>query len=153
MASARVVALALLMIAGSVAPVRAQAPSASASPECVAEFAALRSAVEKKGMAAKAGADSRVSRQELCKLVTAYSAAETKWVKYVETNMSRCGIPESVVSQLQTVHARTAEGQRKLCAVGFSPGDLREMNPDYRFGLPTQPNDLPAKTLPRISGR
>ena len=72
MASARVVALAFLMIAGSVAPLRAQAPWASAPPECAAQFTALRSQVEKTGMAAKAGADNRVSRQELCKLVNAF---------------------------------------------------------------------------------
>jgi hypothetical protein len=119
----------------------------------VARFAALRSEVEKTGMAAKAGADNRVSRQEMCKLVAAYSAAETKWVRYVEKNMSRCAIPDSVASQLKTVHAKTADGQKKLCAAGVSTGNLRENDPDYRLGPPTQPNNLPAKFLPRISGR
>ena len=73
-------------------------------------------------------------------------------MKYVEMNLSRCGIPDAVLSQLKTVHARTTEGRKKLCAA-LSPGDLRENNPDYRFGPPTQPDDFPLKSLPLFSGR
>src|SRR5262249_35278322 len=122
--------------------------------ECMRRFAALRSEVEKKGMAARVGSEKRVARGEMCKLVTAYSAAEAERMAYVDTTMSRCGIPMDIVVQLKTVHAKTAEGRKKVCAIGFSPpGDLRETNPDHRFGPPTQPNDFPAKSLPRISGR
>jgi hypothetical protein len=32
------------------------------------------------------------------KLVTAYSAAEVKWVKYAEINMTKCGIPKEIVT-------------------------------------------------------
>jgi hypothetical protein len=74
-------------------------------------------------------------------------------VKYVKVNMSRCGIPTDIVVQLEMARAKTAEGQKKLCAAGSSPVDLHEYNPDYRFGPPTQPNDFPAKSLPRVSGR
>src|SRR5262249_52780179 len=86
--------------------------------ECMTKFTVLRSEVEKRGMAAKAGSEKQVSREEMCKLVTAYSAAEIKWVKYAEGNMSKCGIPKEIVHQLKTVHARTADGQKKLCAAG-----------------------------------
>ena len=111
-------------------------------------------------MAAKAGSETRVSREEMCKLVTAYGAAEIKWLKYAEMNMTKCGIPYSVVNQMTTVHIKTLEGQKKLCAAGLEPGDLRENHPDFRsgpadfrFGPPTQPIDLPPRFLPRISGR
>jgi hypothetical protein len=52
------------------------------------------------------------------KLVTAYSAAEVKWVKYAEINMTKCGIRKEIVTQLKTVHVRTADGQKKLCSAG-----------------------------------
>jgi hypothetical protein len=183
MTSARGVVLGLVLAAGPVGAAHAQAPWPGESQaeairpsdapqvplptplnvvqqQCIAEFAALRSKVEKTGMAAKAGAEKRVSRKELCKLVTAYSAAETNWLTYAETNMTKCGIPDHIVTQVKTVHAKTAEGQIKLCAAGFSPAGLRENNldygfgpPDYGFGPPTQPIDLPPKFLPRFSGR
>src|SRR5262249_56193036 len=68
--------------------------------------------------AARAGAEKQVAREELCKLVTAYSAAEAKWVKFAETNMAKCGIPKEIVHQLKTVHAKTADSQKRVCAAG-----------------------------------
>jgi hypothetical protein len=72
----RVVALALLVVAGSVGAARAQAPSpgrsqeapwsSEAPQECVAKFTAMRSEVEKLGMAARGGSEQRVSRAEMC---------------------------------------------------------------------------------------
>jgi hypothetical protein len=94
-----------------------------------------------------------LSRAEICTLVAAYSTAESKWVQFVEMNMTKCGIPDSIVDQMKTVHVTTVQGQTKLCAAGLEPGDLREHHPDYRLGPPTQPNDLPLKSLPRVSGR
>ena len=187
MTSRRVVVLALLVAAGSIGDVRAQDPGSgkSATPggepwavpaelllgqpdtslnECVAQFKELRAQVEREGLAAKAGAEKRLPRVEMCKLVTTYSAAEMKWVQFAEMNMTKCSIPNETVNQIKTVHARTAEGQKKVCAVGLGPGDLREDGPDYRYGPdyrwrgpgyrwdpPVRPNDY--KFLPRFSGR
>jgi hypothetical protein len=140
----------VLVLAGSAGTASAQASSAAAQPlpECVTQFTAIRSDVEQRGLAAKAASEKHASRAEMCKLVTAYGAAESKWIEFAEGNMSKCGIPKDIVAQLKTVHARTAEGQKKLCTAGFqpgfapedaprfAPGDLRE---DYRFGPPTEP--------------
>jgi len=48
---------------------------------CVAEFGKLREDVQKCGLAAKAASQYKVSRGEMCKHITAYTAAELKWVK------------------------------------------------------------------------
>ena len=87
-------------------------------PECMTQFTALRGEVEKRGMAAKTAGEKRATREEMCKLVTAYGEAETKWIKFVAGNLTKCGIPKELVTQLKTVHAKTAEGQKKLCAAG-----------------------------------
>ena len=47
-------------------------------PECVTQFTSLRAEVEKRGMAAKTASEKRASREEMCKLVTAYGDADTK---------------------------------------------------------------------------
>jgi len=93
-------------------------PPPGGQQDCVAPFTALRTEVEKRGMAAKTASEKRASREEMCKLVTAYGDAEVKWIKYTESNMSKCGIPKELVTQLKTVHAKTADGQKKLCAAG-----------------------------------
>jgi len=193
MTSVRIVALALLLAAGVIGVARGQtswpgeppvepawpseAPRAPAllmpnavQQECVARFTALRSQVEKMGMAAKAGSEKRLPREEMCKLVTAYSAAEMKWVEYADMSMSRCGIPQEIVRQLKTVHVRTANGEKKLCAAEPAAAPTLSNTLD-RAPLPTRaPNgpggygpggycwdppvrEIDYKCLPRFSGR
>jgi hypothetical protein len=120
-------------------------PPPAAMQECATQFQALRSDVEKKGMAAKAASEKQVAREEMCKLVTAYSAAEVKWVKYAEGNMTKCGIPKEIVTQLKTVHARTAEGQKKLCAAGPAGGPAAAPTLSDALGTATLPTREPEK--------
>lgn len=91
-------------------------------PPCMVEFGKLRDDVQKRGLAAKAAGERKVSREEMCKHITAYSAAELKWVKYSETNVTTCGIPSEVVQQLKQVHGHTEQTKEKICAAGPSAG-------------------------------
>jgi hypothetical protein len=86
--------------------------------ECMREFTSNREEVEKRGQAAKAGQEKHVTREEMCKLVTIYSSAEAKWIKFSESNVTKCGIPKEVVAQLKGVHVHTAQAQKALCATG-----------------------------------
>ncbi len=87
-------------------------------PPCVVEFGKLRDEVQKKGMAAKTAQERKVAREEMCKMVQAYSAAESKWLKFAEAGVSSCGIPSEVVSQLKQVHARTEQARTNICSAG-----------------------------------
>ena len=90
---------------------------------CLRQFTQYREEVEKRGLAAKAAGDShKVSREEMCKLVVAYSAAEGKWIKYSAENMANCGIPREVVEQIKKAHAHTDEARTKICAAGPAGG-------------------------------
>jgi hypothetical protein len=123
-------------------------PPPGAQQECVGPFTALRAEVEKKGMAARAGGEKQVSREEMCKLVTEYSAAETKWIKFAETNMSKCGIPKQIIQQLKTVHAKTTEGQKKLCSAGPAGGPAAAPTLSDALGTATLPTHEPEKRKP-----
>jgi len=92
-------------------------------PPCVAEFGKLREDVQKCGLAAKAASQHKVSREEMCKRITAYSAAELKWVNYVETNAAICGFPAEVVQQLKQVRSKTEQTKERVCGPvpGFGP--------------------------------
>jgi hypothetical protein len=91
------------------------------APPCMAEFARLRDDVQKRGLAAKAAGQRKVSREEMCKHITAYSAAELKWVKYTEGNITSCGIPAEVAQQLKQVHSNTEQTKEKICTAGPGP--------------------------------
>jgi hypothetical protein len=111
--------------APAMSPMGAPPPQASpfgggGMPPCMAEFTKLREDVQKKGLAAKAAGQRKVSREEMCKQITTYSAAELKWVKYSEANVSSCGIPVQVVQQLKQVHTHTEQTKEKICAAGPS---------------------------------
>ena len=90
-------------------------------PPCMTEFTKMREDVQKKGLAAKAAGQRKVSREEMCKHITAYSAAELKWVKYTEANTTSCGIPAEVAQQLKQVHSNTEQTKEKICTAGPGP--------------------------------
>jgi hypothetical protein len=123
-------------------------PSPAAQQECIVPFTALRAEVEKRGMAAKAGGEKRVAREEMCKLVTLYSAAEVKWVKFAETNASKCGIPKEIITQLKAVHAKTAEGQKNLCSAGPAGGPAAAPTLSDALGTATLPTREAEKRKP-----
>jgi hypothetical protein len=105
----------------------------------------LRGEVEKRGMAARTASEKHASREEMCKLITEYGAAETKWIKYTESNMSKCGIPKEIVAQLKAVHAKTADGQKKLCAAGPAGGGAAAPTLSDALGTSTLPTREPDK--------
>jgi hypothetical protein len=107
------------------------------APLCMAEFAELRDDVQKRGLASKAAGQRKASREEMCKHITAYSAAELKWVKYAEDNVTSCAIPTELVSQLKKAHSNTEQIKEKLCASVFDQAMVGKS-----LWLPLSPKEL-----------
>ena len=116
--------------------------------ECLRQFSEFRTEVEKRAMAAKAAGEKRVTREEMCKLVTAYSNAEGKWLKYSDTNMARCGIPKEAIEQIRGVHLRTADAQKKLCAAGPAAGPAGPPSLSDALGTTRLPSQETEKRKP-----
>jgi hypothetical protein len=91
-------------------------------PPCMAEFTKLRAEVEKRGLAAKAAGQRHAAREEMCKLITSYAAAEAKWVKFTEAGVQTCGVPPQIANQLKQVHTNTEQTREKVCTAGPAPG-------------------------------
>jgi len=94
------------------------APPQGGNSPCLPEFLKLREDVEKKGHAAKQASEHKATREEMCKYIAVYSAAELKWVKYAENGVATCGVPASVAQELKTIHGHTEETKAKICAPG-----------------------------------
>ena len=63
-------------------------------------------------------ANATFRREEMCKLVSAYSAAEQKWLQFTEANVSHVRHPGRRPAQLKQAHARTEQTKQKICAAG-----------------------------------
>ncbi|MBI5129261.1 MAG: hypothetical protein HZA66_07445 [Rhodopseudomonas palustris] len=101
------------------------APPAQAAPmgqqaggeECMNDFVKLRQEAEKRGAAIQAAGKRKAPASEACKLITAFSASETKMISYVVTNAKKCGIPGEIADQLRKGHQNTTGMQKKVCDI------------------------------------
>ena len=95
------------------------APPTQAGPgeDCMKAIVPLREEAEKRGKMIKAASDRHATPDEACKLFKNYSQAESKMLKYVETNSAKCGIPPQVGEQLKASHKNTEATQAKVCNV------------------------------------
>jgi hypothetical protein len=117
-------ALSLAIVAASAAAAGAQILPPD-SQACIGPFAAHRQEVEKLAAAVIAGSQKRVSREDLCKLVSAYAAAEANWLQYAEANVMTCAIPKSTVDEIKRGHAGTSQVREKICE-GEDSGMVRD---------------------------
>jgi hypothetical protein len=93
-------------------------PSQSGPPDgCMKGFAVLREEAEKRGKLIRAASERHAPPDEACKLISSFGQAETKMIKYVETNATKCGIPPQISEQMKTGHKNTEAMQTKVCAV------------------------------------
>jgi hypothetical protein len=77
----------------SAAPPQGAFGGGDGPPPCVVEFGKLRDEVQKKGLAAKTAQERKVTREEMCKIVSVYSAAERKWLKFAEAGVFPAASP------------------------------------------------------------
>lgn len=102
-------------IAGGFTPAAPQ-PQAGAE-QCTKEFLTLREEAEKRGKLIRTASERRAPPDEACKLIISFSQAESKMLKYVETHVAKCGIPQNVADQIRAGHKNTETLQTKVCAM------------------------------------
>jgi hypothetical protein len=95
-------------------------PPAMSPETCAKELAARRDEMERKGMATKAAGLRMVSRDQMCKYMTAYAAAKAQWIRFIEDNAQTCGIPSGHWTLDETEQVRS-----RVCAGVLAPEDVR----------------------------
>lgn len=96
---------------------RPMAPQGGGQEACMKGFFPLREEAEKRGKLIKAASERHAGPDEACKLIGAYSQAEVKMIKYVESRSAQCGIPSQVADQLKTGHKSTEALEKRVCGV------------------------------------
>ena len=92
-------------------------PQQGGGQDCMKEFVPLREDAEKRGKLIKLASDRHASPEEACKLIGSFGVAEVKMIKYVESHMTKCGIPPQVLDQLKAGHKNSEGMQQKVCGM------------------------------------
>jgi len=98
------------------APFAAPPTQSGAMDDCMKAFLPMREEAEKRGKLIKAASDRHASPAEACKLIGNYAQVEIKMLKYVETHLTKCGIPPQILDQIKNGHKGTESMQQKVCA-------------------------------------
>jgi hypothetical protein len=90
--------------------------------ECQNGFGSLKTEAETKAKAIQAAGKRKAPPQEACKLIGAFSQAELKMIKFIETNTVKCRIPPQAAEQMKKGHANTEQLLTKVCAAAANGG-------------------------------
>ncbi|MBI4276119.1 MAG: hypothetical protein HY659_15600 [Rhizobiales bacterium] len=90
-------------------------PGGGGQPACAKDFLPIRENTEKAAAAIKVATEKKPPLAEVCKLFNAFMAAETKMLKFMETNNVWCGIPPQAIEQVKTNHAKVGQVRKKVC--------------------------------------
>jgi hypothetical protein len=94
---------------------------AAPAPSPCDGFIPLRDDAQKKGTAIGAAQKRHADRQEMCKLLTAFSAAEAKATQFLEKNKTWCGVPDQAIASAKDTHAKTEHFREVVCAPAPQP--------------------------------
>jgi hypothetical protein len=84
-------------------------------------FLPLRDDAQQKGNAIGAAEKRHADRTEMCKIVSVFSVAEAKALKFLQTNMTWCGIPQEAITSAKASHDRTLKFRDMVCAPAPQP--------------------------------
>ena len=99
----------------------AQAPQAPGGGSPCNDFLPLRNEAQKRALEIGAAEKKHADRKMMCKLVTSFSSAEEKALKFLQTNMVWCGVPQQAVASARDAHAKTVKFREVVCAPAPEP--------------------------------
>jgi hypothetical protein len=84
--------------------------------KCLQELASYRTEADARAREAATESKKAPTRARICDLVSVTAAAELAWIKFAETNMTKCGLSQRVIEQMKTAHAGTVDVANRMCA-------------------------------------
>jgi hypothetical protein len=96
-------------------------PQQQQQQACIEEFGKLRDAAQKRALAIRTASQHKAQAKEACGLFNAFSEAETKMIKFANSNATKCGIPPDIAKTLTQNHAKTNEIRTRVCQAAAGP--------------------------------
>ena len=101
------------------------------------ELMPIRQEADKRGKAIQEAAAHKVTPQEACTLFNAFIAANSKFVKFVTQNASRCGIPAQIIAQVKHEQDGAAQMRTKVCMAAKAQQQAGGLGPSLGEALGT----------------
>ena len=96
------------------------------------------------------------SAQEACKLLGDFAQAEQRFLSFVETKQTACGIPAEIPKQMKEAHGHTEQMRKQVCNAASAPQASAGPSLSDVVGTPNLPEDAPKRkggsTFDTISG-
>jgi len=116
------VATSLALAFGVSAPaIRTASAQVAQAPSPCEGFLPLRDDAQKKGKAIGDAEKRHADRKLICTLVSSFSIAEEKAVKYLEANHTWCGVPPQVIASAKATHEKTLHFRQVVCTAAPQP--------------------------------
>jgi hypothetical protein len=93
-------------------------PPPPGQQDVCAQFPAIRAEAEKGAAAIRAAGERKAPREEMCSLFKSFAAKEARFVKFLVSNQTACGVPAQAISQVKANHAKTLEIRKAACSAG-----------------------------------
>ena len=84
-------------------------------PPCFDEFIALREEAQTRAAAVQNAQKKKITAPEACQLLTRFTDAEGKFVKFALKNVQTCGIPEQAIQQMKASHDSSTALRKRVC--------------------------------------
>jgi len=130
---------------------------AAPPPECMQQFAPMRDEVQHRAKLVQEASKRHATPQEACKLIGEFSQAEQRFISFISTKQTACGIPAEIPKQMKTAHGRTEQMLKQVCHLASTPQASAGPSLSDVIGSPSVPEDAPSKrkggsTFDTISG-
>src|SRR5262249_1469052 len=114
-------------------------------PECMKQFEPLRDEVQRRAKLVQEAGKRHASAQEACKLIGEFAQAEQRFMTFVSTKQTACGIPAEVPKQMKISHGHTEQMRKQVCGMASSPQASAGPSLSDVVGAPSISEDAPVK--------
>ncbi len=118
---------------------------AAPPPECMQQFAPMRDEVQRRAKLVQDAGKRHATPQEACKLIGEFSQAEQRFMNFVSTKQTACGIPAEIPKQMKVAHGHTEQMLKQVCHMANAPQASAGPSLSDVIGSPSIPEDAPTK--------
>ena len=104
-------------------------------------FMPIRQDAEKVMASIRAAGSRKAAREEVCPLFRQLVSAETKMLKFMETNKALCNVPAEAIKQVKDNHTKTMGVTKNVCSSG--PAGPSGPSLSDALGAPLVPSEPP----------
>ena len=122
-----------------------QGGGAAPNADCMQKIEPLRDEVQRRAKLVQEASKRHATPQEACKLIGEFSQAEQRFISFVSTKQTACGIPAEIPKQMKVAHGHTEQMHKQVCGMANSPQASAGPSLSDVIGSPSISEEAPVK--------